>query len=280
MSFVRRPALLFALALALLVGAGCSGSSNLRYSSGQEAFKKGLTAYEGGDYERAIKYFRAVFNYGRDNEWADDAQLYLARAYREDERYLLAGSEYNRFLKLYRNDKRIPQAEYERAMAYYRLSPDYELDQSNTRRALSYFQLFTDRYPQHELTSEAEAKIEELRRKLARKQLAAARQYERRELWEAAAHAYASVFDQYPETRWVDNALLGAVRTNVEFAERSIQSKQADRYQRAVESYRQLNQIFPNSPLIDEANSYYETAISRLEALGEPADEALADTEG
>lgn len=280
LSSLRRPAALLALALALLVGAGCAGSGKVSYSSAQEAYQKGMSAYEAADYERAIKYFRAVFTYGRDNQWADDAQLQLARAYREDERYLLAASEYNRFAQLYRSDERAAQAEFERAMAYYRLSPDYDLDQTNTQRALSYFQLFTDRYPQHELAPEAETKIEELREKLAHKQFAAAQQYERRELWEAAAHAYQSVFDEYPETKWVDNALLGAVRTNVAFAERSIQAKKEERYRQAVESYRQLTQIFPDSPLIDEAQSFYQTASSRLEALGADTTETLAGTDG
>ena len=279
MSSLRRPAALLALVLALLAGAGCSGSGQLRYTSAQDAFQKGVDEYEAEDYERAIEYFRAVFTYGRDNEWADDAQLYLARAYREDGRYLLAASQYNRFAQLYRSDERVPEAEYERAMAYYRLSPAYNLDQTNTERALTYFLLFSERYPQHTLASEAEAKIGELREKLARKQYEAAQQYERRELWEAAAHAYESVFDQYPETQWVDNALLGAVRANVEYAERSIQAKQQERYRRAVENYRQLTQIFPNSPLISEAEAFYETAARRLEAMGEDA-ETLAGTDG
>ena len=270
------------LALALLIGAaGCSGSGKVRSSSPQEAFQKGTESYKSEDYDRAIKYFRQVFSYGRDNKWADDAQLYLARSYREDGRYLRAASQYQRFAQLYSSDERVPKAQYERAMAYYRLSPDYELDPTHTQKALDLFLLFADRYPQNEKTSEVETYIDELRNKLARKQLAAGRQYERRELWEAAAHAYTAVFDQYPETKWVDDALLGAARANVSYAERSIQKKKAERYRRAIENYQRLTQIFPDSPLLDDAKSFYQTAEERLDALDdEDTEETLAGADG
>ena len=44
--------------------------------------------------------------------------------------------------------------------------------------------------------------------KLARKEFAGAELYERRELYEAAALSYVRVFDQYPDTRWADDALF------------------------------------------------------------------------
>ena len=281
MSSFRRFATLAALALVLaFAAAGCSGSGQVRHDSAQDAYQQGMEAFESEDYERAIKYFRAVFRYGRDNQWADDAQFTLARAYQRDGRELLAASEFKRFAQLYRGDERVPEAEYERAMSFYRRSPDYELDQTNTKKALSLFLLFSDRYPGHERAPEVEDKIKELRGKLARKQLAAARQYERRELWEAAAHAFQSVFDQYPDTRWVDDALLGAVRTNVEYAERSVRARQAERYRRAIENYRRLEQIFPDSPLLDEAASHRDTAQRRLDDLEGDDDETLAGTDG
>ena len=276
----RRCPVVAVLALALaLVGAGCASSSSVRHDTAEEAYQGGMDAFERGDYEEAISYFQAVFDYGRDNEWADDAQLQLARAYREDGRHLLAAQQFRRFARLYSSDERAAQAEYQRAMSYYRVSPDYDLDQTYTEKALNFFQLFADRYPQHERAEAVEEKITELRGKLARKQLAAARQYERRELWEASADAFENVFRQYPDTRWVDEALLGAVRTSVAYAERSIESKQAERYRRAVDNYRRLEQIFPDSPLLEKATAHYETAQERLAELEGEGGQPLAETD-
>lgn len=262
----------------LLVLAGCSGSGRLSHSSAQQAYDKGMEAYEDENYERAQRYFRGVFQYGRGNEWADDAQFFLASSYREQSKYLLAANEFERFTQLYRTSQRVAQAEFERANAYYNLSPQYELDQSDTRQAISYFQLFIERYPTHELVTEAQEKIRELRAKLAHKKHAAAALYERRDMWEAAAQTYEAVFNEYPETPWADDALLGAVRSYVAYANRSIASKQEERYRKAVDHYNRLAQLFPESALLRKAEDYYRDADAALQRIegAEESDASLA----
>jgi outer membrane protein assembly factor BamD len=273
---MRRYCSLALIALFVVAVAGCSGSGQVRHTTAEEAFKKGEQLYQQEEYSDAIRYFRAVFSYGRATEWSDDAQLMMARAYYEDRQYRLAATEYRRFIQLYRNDERVPTAEFERAMSYYQLSPRYQLDQSDTEQALSLFQLFLDRYPQHERAPEAEEHIKELREKLAHKKIAAAELYERRGMYRAAALTYETAFDQYPETSWADNALLGAVRTFIEYSNRSVEQRQAERLQKALDHYNRLTQLFPNSPLLDQAEALYEQAQRRMEEIRER--ESLADS--
>ena len=101
--------------------------------------------FERGRYSRAAQYFQAVFDFGRMHDWADDAQLALARTRRANEEYILAASEYARFTELYRADPRIPTVQYERAMTFYERSPEYELDQSNTERGIEVFYVYMQR---------------------------------------------------------------------------------------------------------------------------------------
>lgn len=266
---MRRHSLLAPLlGMLLVVGlVGCSGGNRITHSGPEQAYNKGMTQYEEEDYDTAIRYFRAVFNYGRGNEWAPDAQYQLAKAYRKKGQYLVAANEFKRFQQLYRNDPRVPRAEYEQARAYYSQSPSYHLDQTHTRQAISLFQLFIDRHPNHELVSDAESKIAELREKLAHKKYDAAELYEQRRMWRAATETYKGVFDQYPDTKWADNALLGAVRSYVRYADRSIARKQDDRYQQAIDYYTRLEQLFPNSPLLDEAQPLHAEAQEKLEEV-------------
>jgi len=219
------------------------------------------------DYQQAIRLFRAVFEYGRGNQWAPKARFKLAMAQRQLGKHLVAANEFRRFTQLYRNNEMLPQAEFERANSYYLRSPAYQLSQSDSRQAISLFRLFIDRYPDHDLVPEAKEKVDELRAKLAHKKYAAGQLYERRDMWEAASTVYEDAFDQYPDTPWADDALLGAVRTYIRYADRSIQKKQAERYQKAIENYNRLTQLFPESDLLNEAEELYSEAQRKLDRV-------------
>ena len=264
-----RSSILVPVLLCALVGvlAGCSGSGQLTYSGPEDAYQKGVAQMEEGDHQQAIRLFRAVFEYGRGNQWAPKARFKLAMAQRGLGKHLVAANEFKRFTELYRNNELLPRAEFERANSYYLRSPKYRLGQSASRQAISLFRLFIDRYPNHELILEAKKKINELRAKLAHKKYAAGELYERREMWEAATTVYEDTFDQYPDTPWADNALLGAVRTYIRYADRSIQKKQAERYQKAIENYNRLTQLFPESKFLDEAETFYSEAQRKLDRV-------------
>lgn len=261
------------LVLVLAGIAGCSGSNRLRHQSAEEAFEKGKAEYDDEDYDQALRYFRSVFQYGRGNEWADDAQFFLGKTYMKQRKYLLAANEFKRFTRVYRGSQRIPEADFQRAMAYYQRSPRYQLDQTDTREAISLFQLYLDRHPQHDRVSEAQGYISELRTKLAHKRYYAGELYERRELWEAATQTYVSVFDRYPDTKWADDALYSALKAYIEYADRSILGKQDDRYESAIQQYNRLTQLFPNSEWIDEAESLHKEAEEKLERVRRQLDE-------
>lgn len=258
------------LSLLLFVGLiGCSGSQRVAHTSPEQAYEKGMTQFEQENYDKALRYFRGVLSYGRGNEWGPDAQFQLAMTQRKKGKYLVAANEFKRFTQLYRNNQKVPRAEYERARAYYSRSPDYQLTQTDTRKAIELFQLFMDRYPNHELVSDAQSKIDELRAKLAHKEYDAAELYERRDMWRAATTSYEDVFDKYPDTPWADDALLGALRTYIRYADRSVQEKQAERYEKAIAQYDRLTQLFPDSPLLKQAHSLRDEAQRKLERVRE-----------
>lgn len=255
--------------LTVLVIAGCSGAGQLSYTSAEEAYQKGVSSYRDGRYSRAVEYFGGVFEFGRTHEWAADAQLYLARSHRRNRDFILSASEYTRFTELYRADPRVADAEFERAMTFYERSPQIELDQTNTRKGVEVFNLYIQRYSDHDSVEVAMQRVEELRRKLADKQLHAAMLYERRGLYQAAALSYEVVFDKYPDTPLADDALLGAMRCYIEFSARSISSRQPERLEKALLHYQRLLDLFPNSELMQEAGELGMQAEKELAGLNE-----------
>jgi outer membrane protein assembly factor BamD len=254
-NLTKSPALFFLL-LAVF-WAGCAGSGRVRYESPKEAFEKGKAFFDEGDYQKAIEMLQGTFDFGRTHQWAADAQFYLAKAYRGNKEFLLAANEFTRFTQIYRSDPRVPDAEYELAMTYYDRSPAFRLDQTDTERAIVQFQLFMTRYADHPLVDEAAGRIVELRGKLAKKQFNTAELYARREFYGAAAVSYEAVFDRYYDTDLADDALLGALKSYYDYARLSVPEKKQERLRLAEANYDRLMQIFPDSPLLKEAEEVY-----------------------
>ncbi len=264
---VRAHAVLVAVLVASASAAGCSGAAPRAAESAEEAYARGAAAFEARRWDRAAEHFRAALDFGRGSGIADEAQYYLARAYFEDGQYLLAGAEFTRFAELYPADSRVEDVEFERIRAYYRLSPPYQLDQTDTERAIEYIRLFAARHPESPRTAEAVALLEELQGKLARKLFEAGRLYERRELYEAAVLTYRSVLEQHPTSTYADDAMLGMLRAQVLYADASIRVRQGVRYGEALAFYDRLVQLFPNSPVLPEAQALYDRAFAGRRAV-------------
>ena len=257
-------------ALLLALASGC-GSGATAPGSAQEAYDRGLEAFERGRYARAIPHLQTALDFGRTSPLAADAQLTLARAYAGDRQLLLAGNEYTRFIEFYRTDPRVPQAAFERIEVYVQLSPDHELDQTDTQRAIDYIRLFAAQYPGSPNAAEATAMLDALREKLALKRFDNGRLYERRELFDAAVVYYEGVLQEYPTSEWADDALLGALRAQIAYARASVRTRQAERYDEALAKYDRFITLFPSSPLVREAEGFYDAAFRARQGLGEPA---------
>ncbi|MDX1419365.1 MAG: outer membrane protein assembly factor BamD [Rubricoccaceae bacterium] len=259
---VRHYAFLALVSLAVAALPGCSGASGVVADDAEEAYNKGMNAYAEGRFDRAIEYLRATLDFGRAGEWADEAQVYLARAYYQTGQYLLAAAEFDRFSDLYPSDPRTEEARFGEIQSYYRLSPPYDLDQTDTDRAILLIRTFMANYPNSVFTDDVVGMLEELREKLARKEYEAGRLYERRELYEAATLTYQSMLETYPTSPYADDALLGALRAQVAYAAASVRDRQAERFAEALALYDRFVELFPNSPLLREAEGLYDLAFA------------------
>lgn len=226
----------------------------------QEVYQKGITKFEEGNYGDAAEIFETVTRVGRGSEYAQEAQYYLAESYFNQERYILAEAEYNRFITFYPRDSKRQEVDYKKALSIYHQSPRYRLDQSATRRAIEEFQLFNSRYPDSRFVTESADKVNELREKLARKYYESAQFYSRTDQYKAATIYYDLVIDRYPESKWAETALLKQIDTYNEYAVNSILNKQVERYNLALSSYEKFIQLFPQSDARSEAEAFRDKA--------------------
>lgn len=260
------------LLLALTVLASCKNEDLIRRGDTLPvAYKKSMSLYQSGEYNDAAEAFETVIELGRGTDYAQEAQFYLAESYFNSGRYLLASAEYGRYTTLYpRADKR-EEAQFKEAYSYYQLSPRYKLDQKHSRTAIEKFQLFNSRYPNSERVDEAAQYITELRSKLAKKLYYSANLYRRTKSYEAAIVYYDLTIDNYPESGWAQRALVDKIQTYVTYADRSVQSKQRQRYQGAIEAYETFIQLFPEGKFRSEAEEHVDDARAAIADLGEGA---------
>lgn len=237
------------------------------------AYDKSMALYEQEKYSDAAYGFDIVTRLGRGTNYAQEAQFYLAESYYKDGQYILAASEYERFISYYPQDPKRVEVEYKRAMCYYHQSPRYRLDQTATVRAIELFQLFNTKYPDSEFVMDAADRIDELRNKLARKTFEAAEFYNRIESYKAATIYYDQTIDRFPESDYSENALIRQIETFIVYADNSIPTKQAERYQKAIDNYEKFLQLFPQSEMRARAEELNNEAVSKMADIEIPASE-------
>ena len=243
----------------------CTSKSQIRPGDSLEvAYEKALRLYEREKYTDATRAFETVLSIGRGTEIAEESQYLLAESYFKIRDYLVAASDYRRFYTNYPLSEKRIDAEYNEALCYYELSPRYKLDQTDTFRAIELMQLFIGRYPGTERATDAASMIDSMRDKLAQKEYSAAELYMRIRSFEAAAVYYELTIDAYPETTWAEKALAKQILAYISFAEISVPSRQAERYQLAIDSYQKYVQLFPNGENRSLVEEYRDIATDGL----------------
>lgn len=252
---------LLLISAATLFFASCQSDSLIRPGDSIEvAFEKAMNLYEQEEWSDAARAFETVVSIGRGTDIGQDAQYYLAESYFNNRRYLIAASEYERFVQFYPNSPRRVEVDFKQAKSYYHLSPRYRLDQEYTYRALEHFRLFNSRYPDSEFVTESSELISEMREKLARKQFSAGEFYKRTSRYNAAAVYYDIVIDDFPETSWAQLALVSQMESYILYAENSVRARQKERFEMALESYYTYLQLFPRGEHRAEMERLYERA--------------------
>lgn len=258
------------LLLLTFVFASCKNDALIqRGDSVDVAYDKAMAFYEKEDYTDAAEAFETVIQIARGTEYGQDAQFYLAESYYNDGRYLLAASEYERYISLFPREDRRQEAQFKEAYCYYQLSPRFKLDQKYTRQAIEKFQLYNSRFSNSDKVDEAGEYISEMRSKLAKKLYYSADLYMRTDSYEAAIIYYDLTIDKYPETKWAQRALVDEIDAYNTYAERSVPSKQRERYQKAVETYEKFVQLFPEGDYREDAEELVDEARSALADLPE-----------
>ncbi len=176
-------------------------SAEVLYEQGQQQLvdeKDGFRFFLKPDLSESIETFQNIIDNYPYSEQAVLAQLAIADAYYEGEKYDEAISYYKDFVELHPEHRQVPYAMFQSGMSYYKQSRDAQRDQTATREAVAQFDRLLARYPHSEHTASAEEKWRELRTRLGESTMNVADYYFDRDEYPSAAERYRELLNEFP----------------------------------------------------------------------------------
>jgi outer membrane protein assembly factor BamD len=181
--------------------------------------------------------------------------------------WLQAESLFKQFTEVFPTSIRAEEMEYMRAYTYYRQSPKQELDQTNTAKTIGLMQTFINTHPASTRNKEANEIIDLCRAKLELKEFKSAELYYNLGHYRAAAIAFSSLMEKFPDSEKSEDYKLQVIRAYYLFASNSIDEKKLARFEQVVNECNDFTDRFPDSKLIKEVERYLNQSQNNIKAI-------------
>ncbi len=260
--------ILISFSFVLLMLASCKDAQwvmkqtdkNVKYAYAQKFYQK-------GKFIDAVPVIEDLLSYYKGNDTAEQLYFMLAETYYQNKEYMIAAYHYRTFRDLYPRSYKTEVASFKIADCYKREIPRIDLEQTDTEKAIEYYNRFIAEYPKSAMVEVAYEHIKELRRILELKALEAANLYYKTGNYRAAAVTYKNVVTQYPNIREYEDLMYKSSMSYFKFAEKSIITKQTDRYEKALNEGQNFVNRYPESKYVNEIKEMVETSkVKILEA--------------
>lgn len=257
-----------ALAIIILTAVSCSKFSKVQKSTDYDyKLKMADTYFAAKKYNYASQLYTELFPIYKGNPKFEDLFYKFAYCSYYLRDYLQAENLFKQFTEVFPTSTRAEEMEYMRAYTFYRQSPKQDLDQTNTLKAIGFMQTFINTHPNSGRLKEANTIIEDLRNKLEAKDYHSAELYFNMGHFRAAAIAYTSLINSFPDTQKGDQYKLQAIKSYYLYAENSIEDKRVARYEQVVNEVNDFNDRYPESGLIKEAERYSTLSQNNIKQI-------------
>jgi len=245
----------------MMVSFSCTGFEKVIKSDDMDLkFSKAFYFYNKGDYVKAGTLFDQLAPLIRGTRRADSAYFYQAMTQYELNDYIIAGHYFGNFVQMYGNSTFIEEAAYMEAYCYYMQSPRPELDQTSTLQAIDAFRLYRIRYPNSSRVADCSRIIDELNEKLMEKAYISAQLYYNLDNYKASVVSLGNCLADFPDSKYREEIMFKLLKSKYMLAVKSIQSKQIERFQDAIDEYYSFIAEFPESRNKKEAEEMYKEA--------------------
>ncbi len=245
----------------VMIVSGCGEYEKLLKSRDYKLkYETAIVKYEAGEYVKAATLFDQVANIYRGTIKADTVKYYQAQSYYGQRDYTMAGHYFSELSVTYPNSAYLEESDFMTGYCFYKQSPRPELDQDNTFKTITAMQMFMVKYPNSERLTQCQQIIVEMSDKLVEKSYISARLYFDLGYYKSSILALRNSLMEYPETKYREELMFLILKSSYLLADKSILSKQRERYQSAVDEYYSFIGEFPDGPFSREATRMYESS--------------------
>ncbi|HKC68992.1 MAG TPA: outer membrane protein assembly factor BamD [Bacteroidia bacterium] len=237
----------------------CGDFNKILKSSDYELkYTKAIEYYNKANYTSAQTLFEELIPVFKGTDRAEQVYYYYTYCHYYLTDYALAGFHFRTFARTFPNSQHAEECAFMNAYCYYLSSPKYSLDQSDTKNAIQEIQNFLNEYPESKQVDTCNILMDKLRFKLEKKSYEITKGYFFRDDWKAAAPACENFIKDFPESPHNDEMLFMIIKSYYLLAKNSVESKKADRIEKAMENYLKFVDLHPNSHFLAEAESIYK----------------------
>jgi outer membrane protein assembly factor BamD len=206
----RRSVLNLALAGLLLTVGGCAflRPAPIAILPPDELYAKGEADLERKRFEDARESFRKIVERHPNSSYAPRARFLVGEAFFREGEFDKAIAEFQAFIAFYPRHQIADLVQYRLAMSFYDQMKPVEQDQNITVRAVENFRKLVKEYPESRYATDALAKIDICRGRLAQKELWVATYYFRQGNPGGARQRLEIVLKDYPRTLVVPETLF------------------------------------------------------------------------
>ena len=172
-----------------------------------ELSQLGDTALEKRQYAEAREHFTKVVERHPNSSYAPRARFLIGEAFYREAEFDKAIKEFEAFMSFYPQQQIADLVQYRLAMAFYDQLKPIEQDQGLAKKALEQFRRLVKDYPESRYATEALAKIDICRGRLAQKEVWVANYYFTQGNPSAARQRLELVLKEYPRTLVMPEAL-------------------------------------------------------------------------
>lgn len=253
------------LIIILLISFSCSNFRKIEKSQDWRVkYEAGINYYNKKDYYRASVLFDQILPIVRGLPEGEKVQFYLAYCQYYDRLYLLASEQFKTFYETYGRSPLAEEARFMNAYSLFQSSPNPNLDQTSSIEAMAAMQQFINRFPNSEFRDRAVEVILSTQQKLEKKGFENARQYYRMKYYTAAIVALNNFKQNFPDSKYIEEAYYLVILAEYKLAEQSIVSRQGERYRAVVDHYKEFLDRYPESDFLKEAEKLYAESLEKV----------------